>query len=106
MHTKWTKKVGGLFLVATVTVAALTGCGGQTKTPQEETVTKNSAVNTRIVSTSKGEVEVPEKPERVVVNWYIGEVFTLGIKPIAANAWAHETMPFYDQFEGVSIIEK
>lgn len=61
--------------------------------------------NTRIITTVKGDVEVPANPQRVVVNWYIGDVFTLGIKPVAAYAWSHETMPFYDDFEGVVNIE-
>ena len=60
---------------------------------------------TRIISTVKGDVEVPSNPQRVIVNWYIGDVFTLDIIPVAASAWSHETMPFYDKFEGVANIE-
>lgn len=61
--------------------------------------------DTRIISTVKGDIKVPANPQRVVVNWYIGDVFTLGIKPVAAYAWSHETMPFFDNFEGVVSIE-
>ncbi len=60
---------------------------------------------TRIISTVKGDVEVPANPKKVIVNWYIGDLFTLDIIPVAASAWSHETMPFYDKFEGVANIE-
>lgn len=53
-----------------------------------------------------GDVEVPVNPQRIIVNWYIGDVFTLGFKPVAIYAWAQETMPFYDQLDGIPIIEK
>lgn len=78
----------------------LIGCSNKKETtePKEEEVV-------RIVSTIKGDVEVPSNPQRVIVNWYIGDVFTLGMKPVAANAWSHKTMPFYDKFEGVANIE-
>lgn len=66
---------------------------------------KSEKKGTRIISTVKGDVEVPSNPQRVVVNWYIGDVFTLDIIPVAASAWTHETMPFYDKFEGVANIE-
>ncbi|WP_311083087.1 hypothetical protein [Paenibacillus polymyxa] len=39
--------------------------------------------DTRTVSTVKGDVKVPINPQRVVVNWYVGDIFTLGIKPAA-----------------------
>lgn len=66
----------------------------------------DATATTRKIKTAMGEVEVPAEPKRVVVNWYIGDVFTLGIKPVALYAWAQETMPFYDQFAGIPTIEK
>lgn len=66
----------------------------------------DATATTRKIKTTMGEVEIPAEPKRVVVNWYIGDIFTLGIKPVAYNAWEQETMPFYDQFTGVAKIEK
>ncbi|MEE4580021.1 ABC transporter substrate-binding protein [Paenibacillus polymyxa] len=40
------------------------------------------------------------------MNWYIGDVFTLGIKPAAVFGWKQETMPYYDKFNGIPVIEK
>lgn len=106
-----------------VVMAVLSGCGGgnnnasssanasQTaataaEATAEPAATTDSNSATRTVKTVMGDVEVPSDPQRVIVNWYIGDVFTLGIKPVAINAWAQETMPFYDKFAGIPIIEK
>lgn len=70
----------------------------------EETETADGAT-TRTVSTVKGDIEVPIDPQRVVVNWYIGDAFTLGLNVVGYSGWAQETMPFYDKFEGVTQVE-
>lgn len=92
-------KMGLVAYTLVVVMMVLVGCGGTNNNTEAES-------GTRKVLTAMGEVEVPANPQRVIVNWYIGDVFTLGIKPVAINAWAQETMPFYDQFDGIPIIEK
>lgn len=76
----------------------------QNKEAEPTTAEIEPIKDTRIITTVKGDIEVPVNPQRVVVNWYIGDVFTLGIKPVAAYAWRQETMPFFDDFEGVANI--
>ncbi|MCU6792239.1 AraC family transcriptional regulator [Paenibacillus sp. WQ 127069] len=41
---------------------------------------------TKIVSTVKGDVEVPLKPKRVVVLYLLGDVLALGVKPVGVSA--------------------
>ena len=86
--------------------AASTQAGVEPSTGASPAASSDATAATRKITTAMGEVEVPANPQRVVVNWYVGDVFTLGIKPVAYSGWAQETMPFYDQFTGVSQIEK
>ncbi|MBX3015976.1 MAG: ABC transporter substrate-binding protein [Caldilineaceae bacterium] len=67
--------------------------------------TPTEGATTRTVSTELGDIEVPLDPQRVVINWYVADGFTLGLPVVGYSGWAQETMPFYDQFEGVTEIE-
>lgn len=60
---------------------------------------------TRTVSTVMGDIEVPENPQRVVVNWYIGDVLTAGLNVVGYYCWEQETMPFYDDMMATNKIE-
>ncbi len=69
----------------------------------EESLPEEAA--TRTVSTVMGDIEVPSDPQRVVVNWYIGDAFALELNVVGYFAWAHEAMPFYDKFASAALIE-
>lgn len=93
----------------------MAGCSDSSKTASkgEEQVEKSAEVKeedqdsgTRIISTEMGDIEVPVNPERVVVNWYVGDLAGVGIKPVAISGWLQETMPFYEEFKDVPLIEK
>lgn len=89
-------------------VAALTGCATSGQAPSSSTNSGKPLDNTaatRIVHTVMGDVAVPANPKRIIVNWYIGDVFTLGLKPAALMAWSQESMPYYDKFTGIPVIE-
>ncbi|MDM9379469.1 iron-siderophore ABC transporter substrate-binding protein [Chlorogloeopsis sp. ULAP01] len=67
------------FLLTIVVVLAIAACNYNT--PQQQ----NSQIETRTVSNTLGEVEVPLKPQRVVVleeNIVLDSVLALGIKPV------------------------
>lgn len=59
----------------------------------------------RVISTVMGDVTIPSKPEKVVVNWYIGDVYSAGVKPVAAYGWMHKTMTFYEDLKDLPMIE-
>lgn len=59
---------------------------------------------TRTVSTVMGDIEVPKNPQRVVVNWYIGDALAAGLNVVGYTYWAQETMPFYDEMMAITKI--
>lgn len=85
----------GLGLIALLIV----GC----KSNEQESTTKNE---TKIVQTEMGEVEVPTNPKNVLVNWYVHDVVSLGVKPVGYAGWAHESMPMYDNMKDIPVVEK
>lgn len=102
---------------------SLAGCGGTqnkseaqtadtaTATPATATATPASAATpeqtgeTRTVSTVMGDVEVPADPQRVVVNWYVGEALSAGLSIVGYSGWAQESMPFYDEMQAMTEIQ-
>ena len=87
-----------------LTLIALAGCASSVQAPSASTNSENLSA-TRIVHTVMGDVAVPTNPQRIIVNWYIGDVSTLGFKPAALAGWSQETMPFYDQITDIPVIE-
>lgn len=61
--------------------------------------------STKVIETVMGEVEVPVKPQRVIVNWYLGDAVTLDITLVAVYGWTQESMPFYDKLKEIPSIE-
>lgn len=100
------KKSIKISLILTIILAILVGCSNS-KSEDIKIEDKLTETNkaTRTVSTIMGDVEVPLNPERVVVNWYVGDVFTLDLNVVGYNAWAQETMPFYDKFKDATKID-
>ncbi|WP_312198001.1 ABC transporter substrate-binding protein [Anaerospora hongkongensis] len=99
MKTIISSRVGPFLCFLALCTLSLAGCATPVQAPRETTAA------TRIVHTVMGDVAVPANPKRIVVNWYIGDVFTLGFKPAALAAWSQESMPFYDKFTGIPVIE-
>jgi len=91
-------KKRGLLLCSMMLLFVLAGCGNA-----EIAKNKGTAINK--IDTVMGEIEVPQKPERVVVNWYIGDALSLDLNVVGYSAWAQETMPFYDKFSTSAELE-
>ncbi|WP_099468622.1 ABC transporter substrate-binding protein [Konateibacter massiliensis] len=93
----------------TAAVAETEATAETTKDSQAEATEEAQDVQeesgTRTVSTVMGDIEVPANPQRVVVNWYIGDVLALDLNVVGYNAWAHEAMPFYDKMMATTGIE-
>ncbi|MFW9335843.1 Fe3+-hydroxamate ABC transporter substrate-binding protein [Paenibacillus polymyxa] len=113
MYYMMNKKFHMILCALFVMIFVISGCGNAGSSSDSSAQPASSAKEeassesgTRTVSTIKGDVKVPANPQRVVVNWYIGDVFTLGIKPAAVFGWKQETMPYYDKFNGIPVIEK
>ncbi|MFD2879859.1 hypothetical protein ACFTAO_34015 [Paenibacillus rhizoplanae] len=70
---------------------------GQTTQPEvQETKASEAVSQTRTISTVKGDVEVPGNPQRVVVDYLVGDVVALGVTPLGvARATKGETEAVY-----------
>lgn len=92
----WKKFISllGLSLVAILLVS----CQSGSQTEQEKT--------TKVVETEMGKVEVPTKPKKVLVNWYVHDVVSLGVTPVGYQGWAQEAMPKYKEMKEIPAIEK
>ncbi|KOP68432.1 hypothetical protein AMS62_26675 [Bacillus sp. FJAT-18019] len=99
----------GLLLGACGTTSGVNNT--DTKATQQSAApqTTNSAVDTaanesgtRLVSTTMGEVEVPDKPERVITDYYLGYLLTLDVKPVGSNGVFMENPYLEDQIEGIT----
>ncbi len=92
------KKRGILLCFMLFLLSALGGCAQIGSTDKKE-------ADTNTIDTVMGEIEVAKHPKRVVVNWYIGDAFSLDLNVVGYSAWAQETMPFYDKFSTSSKLE-
>ncbi|WP_313153685.1 ABC transporter substrate-binding protein [Lacrimispora sp.] len=92
------KKIGSIFCFMFAFLFALTGCRRVSRENSE-------ASDTHTINTVMGDIEVPKEPQRVVVNWYIGDVLSLDLNVVGYYAWEQETMPFYDKFSSDTKLE-
>ncbi|QIL49759.1 ABC transporter substrate-binding protein [Vagococcus hydrophili] len=76
----------------------LVSCKGSEEGAKEAT--------TKTVETEMGKVEIPTKPKKVLVNWYIHDVVSLGVTPVGYLGWAQEAMPMYKEMKEIPVIEK
>lgn len=93
------KKFLSLLCAIFMTTMIFAGCSSS-KNPEKEEAT------VRTISTVKGDIKVPTNPKCVIANWYVGDVITLGLNLVGYNAWAQESMPFYDTLKASTKIEK
>ncbi len=92
------KKTGIIYCFMFMLLFTLTGCANGSRENS-----KTSDMHT--INTAMGEIQVPKEPQRVVVNWYIGDVLSLDLNVTGYNAWEQETMPFYEKFPSDAKLE-
>lgn len=92
------KKMLSAFCILFITVALLAGCSSSKTTEEDKS-------DFHTVSTVKGDIEISKNVERVIVNWYVGDVITLDLNLVGYNGWAQETMPFYSELNAATKIE-
>ncbi len=85
-------KKRGLLLCSMMLLFVLTGCGNAEKA-------KNKGTDINKIDTVMGEIEVPQKPERVVVNWYIGDAFSLDLNVVGYSAGHRRPCHFMISFQ-------
>ncbi|WP_243577977.1 ABC transporter substrate-binding protein [Clostridium minihomine] len=99
------KKLFSLLCVSAMLLTSLTGCVGTNGTDGAQTNSDTSESATRTVSTVMGDIQVPSNPQRIVANWYVGDVIALGLNLVGYSAWEQETMPFYEELTASTKLE-
>lgn len=96
----------GVLLLALIIGILVSGCTVQTKETAQE-----ATVETRVIDTAQGEVEVPANPKRVIVTYCLGDALALGVKPAAtfdvtgvAYEKELEDIPVWEKFEAEQLI--
>ncbi|MCG7406499.1 AraC family transcriptional regulator [Paenibacillus sp. ACRRX] len=77
---------------------ASTGQEGSSSTSSKQAV--GTQAKTKIVSTVKGDVEIPVNPKRVVVLYLLGDVLALGIEPVGISD-VYEGAAFESKLAGI-----
>ncbi|WP_107839921.1 AraC family transcriptional regulator [Metasolibacillus meyeri] len=80
-NTIMLKKLATPFLVSLILLLA--ACGADS-TQKMEDAPKEEATTRVIIDDAGREVEIPIKPERIVTDWYLGQVLALDIVPVGA----------------------
>ncbi|WP_240464307.1 hypothetical protein [Paenibacillus apiarius] len=72
-----------LFLSACSGASTTSGSvtGGVQAAPGQESQA-GTADKTRTISTIKGDIKIPDKPQRIVVDLYLGSFIALNVKPL------------------------
>ncbi|WP_353096830.1 ABC transporter substrate-binding protein [Tissierella praeacuta] len=83
MSKGFIKKTIITLCIGVITIIGITGCNKEDKIEVIKKEDKQSG--TRIIPTEMGEVEVPESPKRVLVQYVIGDVLALGIEPVGIS---------------------
>lgn len=62
---------------------------------------QSSAAGMRTVETDKGSVEIPESPQVIVSDYYLGEFLAVDVKPVIASPYALNNPFLVDRVEGI-----
>lgn len=90
LKKKWFFSAFAIMIVFSVLVTA---CGGAAPTAPKETANKASTGEFRDFETVKGTVKVPVKPQRIVTDYYGGELLSVGANVVGVEPTAFDN-PF------------
>ncbi|OMP66283.1 hypothetical protein BTO28_13195 [Domibacillus epiphyticus] len=96
------RKVFGF--ISLMMVLLLAACGGSPDRAAEQETEKDGEQATRIVETSKGEVEIPANPERVVTDFYLADLLALDVKPLGSTDFPLNSPYTKEMIDGIENI--
>ncbi|WP_130808031.1 ABC transporter substrate-binding protein [Senegalia massiliensis] len=79
----------------------LSGCSNGSSTQDDKTKEKEN--DTRVVSTTMGDVEIPSDPKRVVIDYFMGDALALDVKPVGTT-YIYEGAYFEEELKGIPSI--
>ncbi|WP_028562330.1 ABC transporter substrate-binding protein [Paenibacillus pinihumi] len=71
------------------------GTAGQTETTAQ--ASEDETATTREYTHMAGTSVIPVKPQRVVTDWYYGQLVALGLKPVGTDDYVWKNHPFIEQ---------
>ena len=89
---------------STGTAASETSEGGNAKTDSTSGDKATSQVGMRTVETDKGPVEIPENPQTIVSDYYLGEMLAVDVKPAIASPYALNNPFLADYVDGIEAL--
>ena len=110
------KKLTSLFAAVVLGASLLVGCGSTASSTASEsskpavesetTATSEAAdeateTGMRTVETDKGPVEIPENPQTIFSDYYLGEFLAVGVKPVIASPYSLNNPFLADYVDGI-----
>ena len=109
------KKLTSLFAAVLLGASLLVGCGSAASSTAEssesaaesETTVASEATDEaaetgmRTVETDKGPVEIPENPQTIFSDYYLGEFLAVGVKPVIASPYSLNNPFLADYVDGI-----
>lgn len=96
-----------LFISLFVVMVVLAACQGGTNSDGEVTESDNEGnteETTKVVEDAMGETEIPVNPKRIVSQYYLGHLLTLGITPVGTLQSELDSPFLQDKIEGIESI--
>lgn len=110
------KKLTSLFAAVVLGASLLVGCGSTASSTASEssepavesetTATSEAAdeateTGMRTVETDKGPIEIPENPQTIFSDYYLGEFLAVGVKPVIASPYSLNNPFLADYVDGI-----
>ena len=96
---EWIMKKLTIFLL--ILVIMLVGCSNNDENSKDRTTKEETEATTKKISTINGEIEIPTKVERLVVDAYLPTSLLLGVKPVGATQRDLENVHIQDQIDDI-----
>lgn len=88
--------------VTMITAGVLAGCADRASAKESKAgETQEADGKMRTVQTDKGEVEIPEDPEVIFTDYYLGEFLAVGVKPAVASPYSLSNPFLEDYVDGI-----
>ncbi len=93
-----------MLLICTALILVLAACGKTDPATDQKASSKDTS-DTIIYQSSKGDIEVPSKPERVVVlSSYAGDLIKLGVNIVGVDSWSMDNPNFKEGLAHAEIV--
>lgn len=83
--------------MAAIMLTGMVACSNSPSANKDTEADAKTAAATRVYEHMAGSSEIPVKAERVVTDWYYGQLVALGLKPVGTDDYVLKNHPFIEQ---------